>query len=73
MADNQFQSVESMMKEGVVIDLGWGNKFAEENFSQRFSALYNDFGLREKMCQKGQELVDAKGTQRVTNFVLQKV
>ena len=73
LAENQLKSIKGMAKEEVAIDLGWGDRFDEEKFCQKVSALCNDFNLRNKMCQKGQKLVDGKGAQRATNLILQKI
>ena len=73
LADNQLKSIKRMERKGMIIGLGWGNRFAEEEFRQNLSTLCNNFELRKKMCQKGQKLVDGKGAQRVTNLILQKV
>ena len=69
-ADNQIKVAEAMDREGVVINLGFGDLVSEEEVKKTINKLINDFSLRKRMSDKGQSLVDGQGASRVAQFIL---
>ncbi len=57
-----------MDKQGVLISLGWFYEL-EKNLENKLKLLYEDYSLRVKMSQKGQQLVDGYGAKRVVEAV----
>jgi len=72
LADNQYRNVKGMAKAGTIIDMGWGNKLKEESFYQKLNGLINNYPLRKRMSKLEQELVDGKGSQRVSEIILRQ-
>lgn len=68
LANNQLKSIKGVEKEGMIINLGWGNRFNEEGLYAKASNLIKNFELRKRMSEKGQKLVDGNGTSRCIRF-----
>jgi len=73
LADNQYKNVTGMAEASVMIDMGWGSKFDEENFYKKINELLKDYQLRKKMSKSGQKLVDGKGSWRVSKIIMKNI
>lgn len=65
LASNQQRSVDGLSALGVVENLGWHARLAENETAQRVRWLLNDRNHRKLMNQAGQALVDGMGARRV--------
>lgn len=72
-ADNQEELVNKMEELGYIQSLGWYNEIAEDNFAGSFKAMYNDYNRRLGLSKKMQSLVDAQGTRRIVEEVLESI
>jgi len=72
LADYQDKIIKRMVKAGILIDIGWGNKWKEERLYKEASKLIEDCILRIKMSKLAQELVDGKGCQKMSEIILRE-
>lgn len=70
LADNQEKNIKGMSGTGTLINMGWGNKLDKEAFRKEVSKLADRQILRKRMSRKGQELVDGKGSWRVSKVIM---
>ena len=61
-----------MVKSRTVISLGWENEWEEEEVHTKINKLINNYALRIKMSKSGQELVNGKGSQKVSEIILRE-
>lgn len=72
LADNQEKNIRGMTEVGRLINMGWGNEWEEEGFYYReIDNLANNYAVREKMSELGQELVDGEGSWRVSEIIIE--
>lgn len=63
-ADNQKGSIRGMSRIGTIINVGRGDHFSKKNFQKEVKKLIPNFLLRKQMSEKGQKLVDGRGSMR---------
>lgn len=73
LADNQEGIVHKMDELGYVINLGWYNQLDEGQVLVRLREMMNDYQRRKVMSDKGQRLVDGKGTDRLVLSIIQNL
>jgi spore coat polysaccharide biosynthesis predicted glycosyltransferase SpsG len=56
-------------KFGNLINMGDGNKINNEDLLKIVKKLMKNYGLRKKMSEKGQELVDGNGLDRIVDII----
>lgn len=69
LADNQLRNIKGMAETGTLINMGWGNNWGEERFYKKINELIDNHVLRRRVSKLGQELVDGKGSQRVSAVI----
>jgi len=69
LADNQLENVKRMAEAGTLVNMGWGNNWREERFCKKINELIDNHVLRRRVSKLGQELVDGKGSQRVSAVI----
>ena len=67
IADNQQKIAEKLHEQGIIINLGWHQAITLEQIKLAVQALIRDRARRERMIQKGQQLIDGKGAMRVVS------
>jgi UDP-2,4-diacetamido-2,4,6-trideoxy-beta-L-altropyranose hydrolase len=65
LADNQRPAAKELDRRGVAIDLGEGGKFQPLTLSPYLTRLANSQDTRKAMSERGRELVDGGGAERV--------
>jgi spore coat polysaccharide biosynthesis predicted glycosyltransferase SpsG len=65
LADNQEAIVREMNEQGYVISLGWLHQIKPEGLIDSLKALIENEILRRKLSNRGKNLVDARGSERV--------
>ena len=65
LAENQKGIAAGLGKGGVVLNLGWYTEISIAQVANTLVGLLEDRGLRRQMSQRGRELVDGLGTERV--------
>ena len=65
LAENQQGIAAGLGEAGVVLNLGWYTEAAIGQIADTLKGLFEDHGLRQQMSQRGRELVDGLGTERV--------
>ena len=65
LAENQQGIAAGLGRAGVVLDLGWYTEASITQIADTLVALLEDCGLRRQMSQRGRELVDGVGVERV--------
>ena len=71
IADNQQAVVKGLEKAGVVVNLGWHGNFSPAKISRAIQDLALAADKRTQMSQRGRELVDGNGTQRVLKGMME--
>jgi UDP-2,4-diacetamido-2,4,6-trideoxy-beta-L-altropyranose hydrolase len=71
LADNQRFLVEKMAELGYVRNIGWYDQLEAKELVRQLHALIHHFTARAEMSRKGQNLVDAIGSERIVNHLLQ--
>jgi len=69
-ADNQVQGAEALAEKGTIINLGPGDRLETKDITESLIELINNYDLRKKMSETGQELVDGKGADRCVKEIL---
>lgn len=72
LADNQRAVAEGLDEAGIVVNLGWHKDLAATDIAQALVSLAGAAGQRTEMSQRGRELVDGKGNDRVLTELLAK-
>ena len=70
LADNQRAVAEGLDEAGVVVNLGWYEDLAATDITQALVSLAGAADQRTEMSQRGRELVDGKGNDRVLSELL---
>jgi UDP-2,4-diacetamido-2,4,6-trideoxy-beta-L-altropyranose hydrolase len=65
LADNQRPAAEELNRRGVAIDLGEGAEIQPPTLSPYLTRLVNSQDTRKSMSERGRELVDGRGAERV--------
>lgn len=73
VADNQVELAETLSAHGVVQNLGWHTRLAEEELVEALAGLMSDQVARRAMGSLGQELVDGDGGRRVVQALQEAV
>ena len=69
LAENQQGIAAGLGKVGVVLNLGWYTEASIAQVANTLVGLLKDRGLRQQMSQRGRELVDGVGSERVVEFL----
>jgi len=69
LAENQRKNVEGLSDYGTLINFGWGAEIDGLELREQTTKLIDDFFSRAKMSQLGRELVDGRGTQRISKII----
>lgn len=69
-AENQVLQSNIFNDEGIVLNLGYGDKVIELCFKQAFVKLINDYNKRKEMFKSGREILDSKGAKRCVEKIL---
>lgn len=70
LADNQRPIAERLEHLGVAENLGWHSNVSPGEISAALYRLLSDSSLRSLMSERGRELVDGKGADRITNILM---
>jgi spore coat polysaccharide biosynthesis predicted glycosyltransferase SpsG len=70
VANNQRAIAEGLHEAGTVVNLGWHEDLAATDISQALVSLAGAAERRTEMSQRGRELVDGKGNDRVLSELL---
>ena len=70
LADNQRAVAEGLDEEGAVVNLGWYEDIAATDVTKALLSLAGAADQRTEMSQRGRELVDGKGNDRVLSELL---
>ena len=68
LAENQQGIAAGLGKAGVVLNLGWYTETSVTQIARTLLGLLEDRGSRRQMSQRGRELVDGLGSERVVKF-----
>ena len=63
-------TVNKLAEQGYIGNLGWYNKFNQQDFCNNIKGLCNNYQARKEMSGKMQKLIDGLGAKRVTEVVL---
>ena len=69
LAENQQGIAAGLGKAGVVLNLGWYTEVSIAQVANTLVGLLEDRGSRRQMSQRGRELVDGLGSERVVKFL----
>lgn len=69
-AENQILGAEKMHENGIIYNLGMGNRGFSESLIDAVTFLINDHTLRKEMSCRGQKLVDGQGCMRCTREIV---
>jgi len=72
LADNQQYIVRELNRAGITLDLGWCTGMSSVDIGAAFMQLSRALGVRMEMIQRGQQLVDGRGGQRVISAMVAK-
>jgi UDP-2,4-diacetamido-2,4,6-trideoxy-beta-L-altropyranose hydrolase len=64
-ADNQVRTAQGLHEAGAALNLGWAADVPAEKLAASVHQLMGDFAARRSMADRGQSLVDGKGSERV--------
>ncbi|WP_371362946.1 UDP-N-acetylglucosamine--N-acetylmuramyl-(pentapeptide) pyrophosphoryl-undecaprenol N-acetylglucosamine transferase [Sporomusa rhizae] len=70
LAENQEFIVRKMEQLGYIQSFGWYNEIDDTKISSKLVNLMCDYEKRKEMSQKGQSLVDGKGTERIAQRII---
>ncbi len=70
LADNQERVAASLAEHGVAVNLGWFDAWQAEQVASVFLDLMDNAQKRLEMAQKGQQLIDGRGCERLTQAML---
>lgn len=65
IANNQEGIANKLDEEGVIRNLGWYNKITSNQLLNNIKQLTDDIELRRQLSNKGQEIIDGKGVERL--------
>ena len=65
MAENQVAVAEALADAGVAVNLGWYHDLSTTKIARKMTELVKAAHLRSKMSQRGRNLVDGKGVERI--------
>ncbi len=68
--DNQICLAQEAGRLGIAINIGWYNHIQSIDLYQALDQLIMNCEVRQEMVNRGQELIDAKGAERVAEFLL---
>lgn len=71
VTENQLKNIKGMSKAGIIIDAGLANNFNKKDFKEKVKNLLTNFSLQKVMSEKGQKLVDGRGSLRCANKIYQ--
>ena len=69
LAENQLRNIKRMAVTEALINMGWGSNWTEKKFYENIDELIDNHMLRGKMSKLGQELIDGKGSHRVSRVI----
>ncbi len=69
IAENQINSIESLGRRGVVINLGWHKEVTENHIKNALEDLISNSEKRKNMSFKGKDMVDGHGAERVVEGI----
>lgn len=69
-AENQLLVTERLSRQGYCLNLGWNNELSVDVIATSLTALLQSRAKRAKMIQKGQNLIDFRGSARVVDEML---
>lgn len=69
LAENQQGVAAGLDQTGVVLNLGWYTEVSIAQVANTLMGLFENCGLRRQMSQRGSELVDGLGSERVVKFL----
>lgn len=69
VAENQKKIAEELDKQNVSIYVGEKETLKENIFKEKIHELINNYSLRKKISNNGEELVDGKGKVRIVDFM----
>lgn len=69
-AENQMLGAEKMHDNGIIYNLGMGNRDFSEPLIDAVTFLLNNYTLRKEMSSRGQKLIDGKGCIRCTREIV---
>ena len=70
LADNQQAIAQGLDKAGIVVNLGWHNNLSATDIAQALVELAGEADARTAMSQRGRQLIDGKGNDRVVSELL---
>ncbi len=65
LAENQRPVAEALADEGVAVNLGWYNDLSTAQITQKITELMEAADVRSMMSQRGRNLVDGQGVERI--------
>ncbi|NMB80185.1 MAG: glycosyltransferase [Ignavibacteria bacterium] len=72
IAENQDYIIQKMQEMGCLINMGWHHELDCKSVIKTFNTLKDDYNLRLNLSNYGQQLVDARGPERVVSEILKK-
>jgi UDP-2,4-diacetamido-2,4,6-trideoxy-beta-L-altropyranose hydrolase len=72
LAENQRSNAERLDETGIAINLGWYEHLAAADIAHAVNQLLGDFNRRSEMAQRGRNLIDGHGVERVLRCMLHK-
>lgn len=69
LADNQERVAASLEEHGVALNLGWFHGWQPEQVAAMTGDLLADHDKRQQMSQRGRQLVDGRGCERLTQIM----
>ena len=70
LADNQRAVAEGLDEAGIVVSLGWHNNLNATDITQALLSLAGEMDARTEMSQRGRQLIDGRGNDRVVSKLL---
>jgi spore coat polysaccharide biosynthesis predicted glycosyltransferase SpsG len=70
LADNQRAVAEGLDEAGIVVNLGWHNNLNATDITQAVLSLAGETDARTEMSQRGRQLIDGRGNDRVVSKLL---
>ena len=67
LADNQTGIAEGLEEAGTAVSLGWHYELSESVIARELGLLLRDSSRRSDMSERGQQIVDGRGSQRVSS------
>jgi len=67
------ETAQYMENKGFGINLGFGERVREHAISQAVLSLISDYGGRKGMSQKGKELIDGTGADRIIDIIVHSI